>query len=96
MDNQTRWTFDKINRILSKNYTGDEIEVWDDLWFWGFITQKGSDSNRSFEWNEDKYWSLLHTPKDKQSINQATTCKKSGKHNRKVKIQVQLLLLLQN
>ncbi|WP_435524452.1 hypothetical protein [Chryseobacterium indoltheticum] len=30
-----------------------DIEVWDDLWFWGFINQKGS-SDRSFEWNEGK------------------------------------------
>lgn len=33
--------FDSINRELRKHYSGEKIEVWDDLWFWGFITQKG-------------------------------------------------------
>ena len=32
--------FNKINNILQGIYNGDQIEVWDDLWFWGFITQR--------------------------------------------------------
>ncbi len=60
--------FLEINSILSVHYNGDEIEVWDDLWFWGFITQKGSGTNRSIEWNENKYWSLQNTDKNKLEI----------------------------
>ena len=61
-------TFSKTNKILSENYNGDEIEVWDDLWFWGFITQKGSGVDRNIEWNENKYWSLEDTDKNKSEI----------------------------
>ncbi|RYH75889.1 hypothetical protein EVU94_02745 [Flavobacteriaceae bacterium 144Ye] len=45
------------------------MEVWDDLWFWGFINQRGSGLNREFIWNEAKYWALIETAKDKKSIN---------------------------
>ncbi len=34
--------FRNINDLISETYFGDQVEVWDDLWFWGFITQKGS------------------------------------------------------
>jgi hypothetical protein len=68
MDNQTKWTFDKINRILNKKYTGDEIEVWDDLWFWGFFNQKVVNKERVFEWNESKYWILNETDKNPMII----------------------------
>ena len=69
MDNQVRWTFDKINKTLNKNYTGDEIEVWDDLWFWGFFNQKVVNKERVFEWNESKYWILNETNKNPIIIN---------------------------
>lgn len=61
--------FSKINKMLSKYYKGEEIEVWDDLWFWGFITQKGSGADREFIWNEHKYWSLEHADKNESEIN---------------------------
>lgn len=61
-------SFDKINDLIMKEYHREEVALWDDLWFWGFITQKGSGGNRQFSWNEQKYWSLLHTPKDEKSI----------------------------
>ena len=64
----SKTTFSKINSILSDNYNGDKIEVWDDLWFWGFITQKGSGTDRSIEWNENKYWSLEDTDKNESEI----------------------------
>jgi len=61
-------TFKGINKILCEHFSGKKIEVWDDLWFWGFITQKGS-KDRSIEWNESKYWSLEHTNKNESEIN---------------------------
>jgi hypothetical protein len=57
-------SFKKINELLKQHYSGDDLEVWDDLWFWGFITQRGSGDSRLVEWNENKYWSLTHTIKD--------------------------------
>lgn len=61
------WSFTNINSILKEKYSGQEIEIWDDLWFWGFITQNGS-KNRKFEWNENKYWVLKESDKDKMKI----------------------------
>ncbi len=55
--------FSNINSLLSEHYKGEQMEVWDDLWFWGFITQKGSGVNRKLEWNENKYWVLEHSSK---------------------------------
>jgi hypothetical protein len=61
------WSFSNINSILKEKYNGQEIEIWDDLWFWGFITQNGGE-NRKFEWNENKYWVLKESDKDKIKI----------------------------
>ena len=33
-------TFRKINKILQNKYNGEKIEIWDDLWFWGYFTQR--------------------------------------------------------
>ncbi|QIZ76465.1 hypothetical protein [Ferrimonas lipolytica] len=60
--------FDKINKLLKQHYVGNELEVWDDLWFWGFITQKGTGNTRQMQWNENKYWSLTHTDKNPMVI----------------------------
>jgi hypothetical protein len=69
--------FKSINNKINKLYTGvNEIIIWDDLWFWGFITQNSSrdnvneeqDNGRRLEWNENKYWGLRHVPKDKDTI----------------------------
>ncbi|MDT4863456.1 hypothetical protein FQZ97_981650 [compost metagenome] len=72
MDNSKAWTFDNVNKSLGDRYRGSDIEVWDDLWFWGFITQKGSGDNREFErekkWNENKYWALRETDKNQKVI----------------------------
>jgi hypothetical protein len=68
LDNSIKWDFDKINKTLEKKYKGQQIEVWDDLWFWGFITQNGSGNNRVFEWNENKYWVLKESDKEKNKI----------------------------
>lgn len=68
IDKNVKWDFDKINTTLSKKHLGQQIEIWDDLWFWGFITQNGSGTDRKFEWNENKYWALKESEKDKNKI----------------------------
>lgn len=67
LDSERNWTFANINSLLKKEYSGQEIEIWDDLWFWGFITQNGGE-NRKFEWNENKYWVLKESDKEKIKI----------------------------
>ena len=37
---ERKWDFDSVNKCINEFYTGVDIEVWDDLWFWGFITQR--------------------------------------------------------
>jgi hypothetical protein len=62
-------SFKSINKFLHDNYSNKEIEIWDDLWFWGFITQKGSGINRIHTWNESKYWILRDSDKNPETIN---------------------------
>jgi hypothetical protein len=38
--------------------------VWDDLWFWGFLTQKTTGKSRSMAWNEAKFWAVRSHSKD--------------------------------
>lgn len=61
-------TFKGINNYIKNCLPESDFEVWDDLWFWGFITQKGGGKIRTMEFNEAKYWNLLHTPKDQMVI----------------------------
>jgi len=68
IDSSVNWNFNKINSKIKEFYSSENIEIWDDLWFWGFITQKGSGYNREFVWNENKYWVLKETSKDKKTI----------------------------
>ena len=68
LDNSTKWDFDKVNKTLKTKFNIQQIEVWDDLWFWGFITQNGSGDNRIFEWNENKYWALKESDKTPKNI----------------------------
>ena len=68
LDGSINWDFNKINKTLKTKYTGLEMEVWDDLWFWGFITQNGPGENRKFEWNENKYWALKESNKNPKTI----------------------------
>jgi hypothetical protein len=68
LDNSINWNFSKINSLLKEEYNLQKIEIWDDLWFWGFLTQNGSGINRKFEWNENKYWVLEETEKNPVSI----------------------------
>ncbi len=62
------WNFNSITKKIKEYYRHEEIEVWDDLWFWGFITQKGSGENRMFEWNENKYWMMKESDKNPVKI----------------------------
>ncbi len=59
-------TFAGINRYLRDHlgYRDRDLLVWDDLWFWGFITQRTADGRRTHEWNEAKYWAVPHALKD--------------------------------
>ena len=68
LNSEMKWDFDKVNTKLKKIYKEKEIEIWDDLWFWGFITQNGTGENRKFEWNVNKYWALKETDKRKTEI----------------------------
>jgi hypothetical protein len=68
LDNNKNWNFDNINAKLHEYYHGEAIEIWDDLWFWGFITQNGSGERRIFQWNENKYWALQETDKHQYEI----------------------------
>ncbi|MFN8317831.1 MAG: hypothetical protein U0V54_00255 [Saprospiraceae bacterium] len=58
------WNFTSINSFVKEHYKRDDIEVWDDLWFWGFFNQKVVKKKRVFEWNENKYWAMKQTDKD--------------------------------
>jgi hypothetical protein len=66
--------FKKINDLLYKTYKKpDEILIWDDLWFWGYISQQSySDNGKSkrkfVDFNNAKYWTLLNSDKDKDAI----------------------------
>lgn len=73
LNSKTNWNFENINKTLKKVYNGQQIEVWDDLWFWGFISQNGSGNNRIFEWNENKYWILNETDKNPKMITEIKT-----------------------
>lgn len=67
-DNKTK-TFSSINKVLQTQYTGNKMEIWDDLWFWGFITQQTSNGKRSITaFNEAKYWAMLFSDKKEKAI----------------------------
>lgn len=70
IDESISWNFNNINETLKTEYNGQQIEVWDDLWFWGFITQNSSGNERVFNWNENKYWALKESDKDFEMINE--------------------------
>lgn len=63
-----KWNFNNINKLLNEQFKGSDIEVWDDLWFWGFITQKvvKNETKREIEWNEAKYWVMKESNKNKR------------------------------
>jgi hypothetical protein len=63
------WTFNSINKMLNKKYSGTDMEIWDDLWFWGYITQLGG-KEREFKLNKAKYWVMKESNKNEQTINE--------------------------
>jgi len=70
------WTFHNINKSL-QSFSNEDIILFDDLWFWGFITQNGTGKNRKLEWNEDKYWMIKDSCKDECTINEIKNKAKS-------------------
>jgi len=69
IDGSRKWSFHSINQAL-EHYSNEYMLIWDDLWFWGFITQRSEPGSklRKFEWNEAKYWSIFTAPRDIRSI----------------------------
>lgn len=70
-------TFMSINNLLWQHgYRNNHIRIWDDLWFWGFITQRSNSKGNTIEfvWNEPKYWALRWTDKSAASIKKAQSC----------------------
>jgi hypothetical protein len=60
-----------INFFLHKYFNNKNIEIWDDLWFWGFITQQNNKSKeRIIKYNEAKLYALEGINKDKTTIKQ--------------------------
>jgi hypothetical protein len=56
-------TFTQINQVLQKSSSSyQDLVIWDDLWFWGFITQRVRNNVRRTEINMPKFWSLRHAP----------------------------------
>ncbi|WP_175914686.1 hypothetical protein [Burkholderia metallica] len=56
-------------------YRDEELLIWDDLWFWGFVTQRTvAGATRELGWNESKYWAVPHAPRDHQSIEHIKQC----------------------
>mgnify|MGYP000498261597 FL=1 len=88
------WNFKNINKIIAENYSEKDIEVWDDLWFWGFITQIGTGDNRKMGWNLNKYWTLRESDKSPKMIKEiknkaeqflTVLNKKSTLHNKELR-----------
>ncbi|MFM2386362.1 MAG: hypothetical protein RL660_1119 [Bacteroidota bacterium] len=63
-------TFTGINKYINETMPNSNMEIWDDLWFWGFITQNSENGKRTLKWNENKYWNLLNSPKEEKTIKQ--------------------------
>ncbi|MBZ5790654.1 hypothetical protein K8353_11085 [Burkholderia contaminans] len=66
-----------VGRYFHHNleYRDEELLIWDDLWFWGFVTQKtAAGTARVHGWNESKYWAVPHAPRDHQSIQRIKRC----------------------
>ena len=59
--------FGKINDVIFIEGGRNPLEavIWDDLWFWGFITQRVIDGRRKLALNPEKFWAVYGTPKDK-------------------------------
>lgn len=68
INNNAKCDFWSVNtQLKNAGYKGSDFLLWDDLWFWGFVTQKGG-AERETAWNAPKYWCLWGTPKDERSV----------------------------
>ncbi len=66
-----KMNFKSINKLLhNRGYDNNQMIIWDDLWFWGFITQssKIKGEHRGIAWNPAKYWAIEESKKDVDSI----------------------------
>lgn len=65
-----KWNFKTINKEIQNYFSNEEMILFDDLWFWGFITQRTTkdSKNREFIWNENKYWMIKEADKDSNEI----------------------------
>lgn len=57
--------FTSINTLIAQSGLSfaDRPTLWDDLWFWGFITQmSGKEAGRINCINQPKFWSILGAP----------------------------------
>ena len=64
LDGGVQHDFHSINDLLHGQFSGKEMEVWDDIWFWGFFTQRETKGmGRILQWNREKYWATQHTDK---------------------------------
>ena len=62
-------SFKKINEYLyNAGYTHKNFVIWDDLWFWGYFTQKGSGYDRVMGLNEYKYWAYPYFIKESDEV----------------------------
>ena len=62
-DKPKDWTFNEINEQF-QGFSNEDIILFDDLWFWGFITQKVENNKRELKWNDDKYWMIKESNKE--------------------------------
>jgi hypothetical protein len=83
IDSNKKWDFKSINDVLKNYWEGADFEIWDDLWFWGFITQKSNKDGRVIDFNPAKLWSLLALSKDAATISDITD--KANKFIKKIK-----------
>jgi hypothetical protein len=75
-DNNYKSDFDGINEFFSKKHTeNDDFIIWDELWFWGFITQQNQinpNTNKNerinVDFNENKFLCLPYVEKDIDKI----------------------------
>lgn len=70
LDPTISWDYKKINAIINNKYTSTQIVLWDDLWFWGYLSQnsQNNDTQIKYEWNEAKYWGLPDANKNPRNI----------------------------
>jgi hypothetical protein len=62
-----RVDFESINDLLHLHYCTHDMFIWDDLWFWGFFTQKKENKKRISVWNSEKFWCQRASPIQKEA-----------------------------